>query len=297
MIDVTALKTLQAVEVHGSVVGAAEALGYSPSAVSQQVKKLEKQAGVDLLERLGRGVVLTELGRSLVDQGAQVLADLERLESDLHARSGEVIGSLRVAAFSTAIRGLLAPVAGALGAQYPRLTLRLHEVEPWEAAGQVGAGLADLGIVHRWGEVPIAIPEHVESLSIARDIAEVIVRDEHPLAGREFVTVRDLVDENWIATPENTICRQWLGRMYDGTGRLPRIAHQAMEFDSHLAMVSAGLGIALIPRLGREALPANTVALRVRDPEPTREILVLWRRSRASSPAVRAVVEALDAAG
>ena len=293
MIDVVAMKTLQAVDAHGSVVGAADALGYTPSAVSQQVKRLEKQAGVGLLERLGRGVVLTEQGRMLVDQGTRVLADLERIEAGLHAHTGEVTGSLRVVAFSTAMRGLVAPVARDLLAAHPRLTLRLHEIEPWEAVDQVAAGHADVGIVHRWGDVPIDIPGHVESRSLCFDVAEVILRDDHRLARRRTLTVRDLVDESWIATPENTICRQWLSRMYDGTGRLPRIAHQSMEFASHLAMVSAGLGVALVPRLGREPLPENTVAVRVCDPEPTREVIALWRRSRSASPAVAALAGAL----
>ena len=98
------------------------------------------------------------------------------------------------------------------------------------------------------------MPDHLTRTALARDLAEVIVRRDHPLAGRAVVTPRDLADEDWIATPEGSICRQWLLRMYDGTGRLPRIAHVAMEFDSHLALVRAGLGIALIP--GSAARPS-----------------------------------------
>jgi DNA-binding transcriptional LysR family regulator len=132
---------------------------------------------------------------------------------------------------------------------------------------------------------------------VHHDEAEVIVRADHPLATRERITPADLVDEPWIATPEDTICRQWLSRMYDRTGHLPRIEHVAMEFASHLALVAAGLGIALVPRLGRGPLPAGTVAVRVHDPVPARESIVLWRRSQSRSPAVRAVVDALSAAG
>ena len=108
--------------------------------------------------------------------------------------------------------------------------------------------------MHRWGDVPIAIPDHLAGDQVAHDVADVIVPRDHPLAGRTRVSPRDLVDEGWIATPEGTICRQWLTRMYAGTGRLPRIAHTSMEFDSHLALVRAGLGIALVPRLGRQPL-------------------------------------------
>src|SRR6185312_13331400 len=113
--------------------------------------------------------------------------------------------------------------------------------------------------------------------------------------GRPVVTPRDLADCDWVATPEGSICRQWLNRMYDGTGRLPRIAHVSMEFESHLALVRAGLGIALVPRLGRSPLGDELVAVAAHDPEPTREVIALHRRSMADSPAVRAVLAALQA--
>jgi DNA-binding transcriptional LysR family regulator len=293
MIDLAALTSLRAVDTHGSVVGAADALGFTPSAVSQQVKRLEKQTGVPLLERVGRGVILTDHGRHLVDAGARLLADLEEVESGLHERAGTVSGHLRLTAFSTAMRGLVAPVVRDLRADHPDLTLSLTEREPWDTIDLVATGQSDLGVVHRWGDVPITIPDHLAATQVASDFAEVIVPVGHPLADRTRVSPRDLVDEGWIATPEGTICRQWLTRMYAGTGRLPRIAHTAMEFDSHLALVRAGLGIALVPRLGRQPLGDELVAVPAHDPEPTRDVIAVHRRSMAESPAVRAVLEAL----
>src|SRR5690349_8918240 len=107
MMDLGSLRSLAAVHTHGSVVAAAQALGYTPSAVSQQIKRLERQAGVALLERVGRGVILSGPGRTLVEQGARIAADLERLETDLHAQAGEISGDLALVGFSTAIRGLV----------------------------------------------------------------------------------------------------------------------------------------------------------------------------------------------
>jgi DNA-binding transcriptional LysR family regulator len=296
MIDLAGLVSLRAVATHGSVVAAADALGFTPSAVSQQVKRLEKQTGVPLLERVGRGVMLTRHGRHLVDAGTRLLTDLEEIESALHRQAGAVAGHLRVAAFSTAMRGLVAPVVRRLRDAHPDLTLTLTEREPWDTIDLVASGQTDLGVVHSWGDVPLAIPDHLATTSVAQDVADVIVPREHPLAGRRRVTPHDLVDEDWIATPEGTICRQWLTRMYDGTGRLPRIAHQSMEFDSHLALVRAGLGIALIPRLGRQPIGEELVAVLAEDPVPTRDIVALHRRSMAESPAVTAVLAALTGA-
>jgi len=296
MIDLAALTGLRAVATHGSVIAAAEATGFTPSAVSQQVKRLERQVGVPLLERVGRGVMLTSNGRHLVDAGEQVLADLEQLEAELQHRAGVVTGSVRLVAFSTAMRGLVAPVARRLLDAHPDLRLTLDEREPWDAVDLVAAGQCDVGIVHRWGGVAFAVPDHVATTRVADDVADLILPRDHPLAERRKVTPRDLLDVDWIATPEGTICRQWLHRMYDGTGRPPRIAHVSMEFESHLALVAAGLGVALVPRLGRAPLGPDVVAVEVADPVPTRLVDALHRRTMADSPAVAAVLAALKAA-
>jgi DNA-binding transcriptional LysR family regulator len=297
MIDLDALLALRAVATHGSVGGAAEALGFTPSAVSQQVKRLERQTGVPLLERVGRGVMLTRHGRHLVDEGGRLLQELERLESGLHRQADAVAGHLRLAAFSTATRGLVAPVVGALLAEHPELRITLTDREPWETVDLVGAGQVEVGVVHRWGDVPLDVPDHVERRVLATDVADVVLHRDHPLAGRATLTPEDLLVEGWIATPDGTICRQWLRRMYDGTGRPPRIAHESMEFDSHLALVRAGLGIALVPRLGRGVLGDRLVAVPATEPRPVREVIAVHRRSMGASPAVAAVLDALAAAG
>ena len=171
--------------------------------------------------------------------------------------------------------------------------MTLTEREPWDTVDLVASGQVEMGLVHTWGDVPIEMPDHVQRHSVASDVADVIVPRDHPLAGRSWVTPRDLVDEGWIATPEGTICRQWLRRMYDGTGRRPRIVHESMEFASHAALVGAGLGIALIPRLGRAPFGDAVAAVAVRNPVPTRDIVVVHRRTMVDSPAVAAVLAAL----
>jgi DNA-binding transcriptional LysR family regulator len=297
MIDLVSLDALRAVDAHGSVVAAAEALGFTPSAVSQQIKRLEKQTGVPLLERVGRGVLLTRHGRHLVEQGGRLLTGLEELQSGLHQQSGTVAGHVRLTAFSTAVRGLVAPALPAVLAAHPDLRVTLAEREPWDAITAVAAGQADLAVVHAYGDIPLPIPGHLARTPLARDVAEVIVRRDHPLAGRAVLTPRDLAGESWIATAEGTICRQWLNRMYDGTGRRPVIAHVSMEFETHIELARAGLGIALVPRLGRAPLGDALTAVPVADPVPSREILALHRASMSDSPALAALLGALAGAG
>ena len=165
MIDLAALAGLRAVATHGSVVAAANATGFTPSAVSQQIKRLERQTGVPLLERVGRGVMLTSHGRHLVAAGERVLADLEQLEAELQQRAERRAGRLRLVAFSTAMRGLVAPVARQLLDAHPDLRPDPDEREPWDVVDLVAAGQVELGIVHRWGGVPFAVPDHVAPLA------------------------------------------------------------------------------------------------------------------------------------
>jgi len=293
MIDLDALSGLRAVATYGSVVAAAEATGFTPSAVSQQVKRLERHTGVPLLERVGRGVMLTSHGRYLVEAGERLLADVEQLEAALLGRAEVVAGRVRMVAFSTAMRGLVAPVVRRLREEPPALELTLEEREPWDTVELVATGRCEIGLVHRWGGVPLDIPDHVVATPVDQDVADLIVHRDHPLARRRSVTPHDLVDVDWIATSEATICRQWLHRMFDGTGRPPRIAHVSMEFESHLALVRAGLGVALIPRMGRAPRGDDLVAVAVEDPVPTRDVDAPPRRTMADSPAVAAVLRAL----
>src|SRR3984957_1816389 len=195
MIDLVALDSLRAIDSHGSVVAAADALGFTPSAVSQQIKRLERQTGVPLLERVGRGVMLTRHGRHLVEQGTRLLADLEELQSGLHQQAGTVAGHVRLAAFSTAMRGLVAPALPAVLRAHPHLRVTLAEREPWDTVSLVASGQADPGVAPSGGALPLPVPGHLARTTLARDLAEVIVRRDHPLAHRAVFTPRDLAGE------------------------------------------------------------------------------------------------------
>ncbi len=296
MIDVPALATLRAVQAHGSVVAAAAALGYTPSAVSQQVKRLERQTGSQLVERFGRGLMLTDQGRRLVGEGSGILDAIELLESRLAAASTTPAhGELRLAAFSTAVRGLVAPAVAALGLRHPDLRVTVLEQDPLAAIDLVATGQADVALVHHWADLPLPVPGHVESVSLGIDVADVLVPEDHRLADRASVTPHDLVDEAWACPPVGSVCHTWLMHLYDGLGRTPAIQFWAGEFSSHVALVEHGVAVTLVPRLGREILPPTVRAVPVTDPVPTRRVELLWRRTMAPSPTVQAVRAAVGA--
>jgi DNA-binding transcriptional LysR family regulator len=297
MIDLEAVVALRAVATNGSVAAAADALGFTPSAVSQQIKRLERGTRIVLLERVGRGVVLTDAGRHLVTSSSTVLADLERIEADLHLAGSignaerRVTGEVRIGAFSTAVRGILTDVLPRLRFQHPDLRVPLRESEPWETVALVASGQRDLGIVHRWGGVALAMPEHLVETPLFTDVADVILRRDHPLADRTELSPIDLAGEEWIATFDSTICRQWLRRLFDGVSNAPRIVHESMEFENHVELVRAGLGVALVPRMGRPPLHPDLVAIPTVRPASTRDIAAVHRRSQADSPALQTVLD------
>ena len=297
MIDPVALRSLVAVERHGSVGAAAASLDYTPSAISQQIKRLEAQTGVQLLERQGRGVLLTEAGRTLSESARDLLADMERLEARIHGASGETVGTVRLATFATAYRGIVIGALARLRRAAPDVLVRPDEIDPWEAVDAVAAGSHDLALVHNWEPLPLAIPEHLEVRDLGRDRADVLVHVDHPLSRRDSLTVHDVVDEKWASVAPGSICHQWLQKMYFDIGRAPRIAHVALEFATHVALVAHGEAIALVPRLGRGPLPGSVVAVPIVQPVSERTVSLVWRSTMTERPALAAVVEALAAEG
>lgn len=292
MLDLGRLRALHAVSVHGSVAAAAIALGYTPSAVSQQITKLERETRTTLLERQGRGVALTDAARQLAATAQELLAIVERAETTLEERRGQPTGRLTVAAFASAARGLLPGVLAELGREYPGLDARLTEVDPHLSIDLVSRGMIDLAVAHDWDIAPLPAPEGVEQAVIGDDLCDLLVPEGHALAGRTAVRAEELGAERWICQPPGTVCHDWLIRTLRAAGCEPDLAHQAEEYHTQVALVAAGLGVAMIPRLGRGGLPAGVrpVAL---DPVPKRRLYAVWRTGASRRPAIRAMVEAL----
>jgi DNA-binding transcriptional LysR family regulator len=294
MIDLGALQALIAVRDHGSIVGAAAALDFTPSAVSQQIKKLERQSRSPMLERVGRSVILTERGRLLAERGRTLLADLEQIENIAVGGAEQLRGSFRMASFSTASRGVVAPLLARLRSSAPDLEVTVTESDPRETVTLVERGGADLGIVHDWSTIPLDIPATLEHQRLLVDVADVLLPHDHPLASRESVSPADLLAERWVATPAGTICHEWLVHMFAMHGVRPDIRYFDGSYSTHVAMVAHGAAVALVPRLGREPLPAAVRAVPAVDPTPQRVVSLLWRAASHGNPARRHVQQQLE---
>ena len=294
MLDVERLRALHAVAKHGSVRAAAEALHVTTSAVSQQVAKLERETGQVMLERHGRGVRLTDAAQLLSEHADRILSLVEQAASDLEAIRGAAVGELAIGAFPTAARGLLPSALRALDGSQPQLRVRLREMEPHEAVPLVERGRYDMAIVQDWFNVPLAIPEGLAKAPILDDQADVALPAAHRLADRDRVDLDELSGESWISQSPGAICRDWLVHTLRSRGGEPHIAHMADEYATQLTLVAAGLGISVLPRLGRCDVPPGVRIVRV-TPVLTRHVYAIWRQEAARRPAIRVTVDALRA--
>ncbi len=229
MLDLARLRALHAVAVHGSVSAAAVALGYTPSAVSQQIAKLERETRTTLLERQGRGIALTDAAQQLADTAQRLLAIVERAETTLEERRGQPSGRPAVGAFASAARGLLPSVLAELTARHPGLDARLTEVDPHLSPDLVAQGVIDLAVTHDWDISPLPAPEGVQRVVIGDDPSDILVPSDHPLAGRRVLRRADLTDQRWICQPPGTVCHDWLVRTLRASGHEPDLAYQVAE--------------------------------------------------------------------
>jgi DNA-binding transcriptional LysR family regulator len=292
MLNLERLRTLDALARHGSVSGAAEGLHVTTSAVSQQMAKLEREAGQQLLARNGRGVRLTDAGRLLAEHAARILSQVELAQADLEAQRGKVAGELRLAAFPTAARGLLPAALGALRAAHPGLRVRSRELEPALGVDTVIRGDTDLAVVMDWYNKPLPVPGGLAQAALLDDPVDVAMPEGHPLADRGEVDLDDFAGDEWIAWPEGEFCHEWLLHTLRARGIEPRISHCAGEHHTQLALVAHGLGVCVAPRLGRDPMPAGVRTVPVRH-GAHRRIYAVWRADADRRPSIRAAVDAL----
>ncbi len=296
MLNLERLRTLDAVARHGSVSGAADGLHVTTSAVSQQLAKLEREAGQQLLAKNGRGVRLTDAGRLLADHASRILSQVELAQADLEAQRGHAVGELLLGAFPTAARGLFPAALVGLRGEHPQLRVRLEEMEQDEAVPRVMRGDIDLAIVLDWYNKPLPVPDELVKAPLLDDRVDVAVPADHPLADREQVALEDFAEDEWISWPKGEFCHDWLLFTLRGKGVEPRISHKADEHPTQLALVGAGLGVAVAPRLGRGPVPEGVRVVRVQ-PTMCRHVFAIWRADADRRPSIRAAVEALRTAG
>jgi DNA-binding transcriptional LysR family regulator len=298
MLDVRKLRVLRELSERGTIAATAEALSFTPSAISQQLSALERETGVELLAREGRRLTLTEAARRLVARTDEVLAALEAAEADLEASVGEVRGTIALAAFPTAATVLVPPVVAALREQQPALVVRVEELEPHDSLPALRLGEIDVALAHEYDTIPRTPEPAFAEHPLMSDPLRIALPAGHPLASAGSdgtVDLADLAGERWIAGRLGTHCGTVVTTAARAAGFEPDVVAHGSEFATMLALVAAGLGVAMVPGLATAAGAVPGVALLEPRPALNRHIYAAVRPGSGRRAAVAAVLAALTA--
>src|SRR5215472_4864348 len=252
MLDVTRLKVLVAVARHGSVTAAARALNYAQPSVSHHIARLEAETGTQLLERVGRGIRLTEAGRLLAERAEEIIGRLDSAEAELAAHVGLREGRVRLAAFPSALGTLVPAAAVRLAAETPGMDFMLTEAEPPEALRMLRAGYVDVAVVflHYQQDLDGAPPEPADEGTRGVLLLDEPVHLVTAAAANGTEPAADLAtyaESRWIAGCER--CRSYLVRQCGAAGFTPKISFTTDDYVAVQALVAAGLGVTTLPEL------------------------------------------------
>ncbi|MFL5919735.1 MAG: LysR family transcriptional regulator [Gaiellaceae bacterium] len=291
MLDLRRLRTLREVALHGTIRAAAEALSFTPSAVSQQVSVLERELGYELLERRGRSVHLTAAGRVLVDRAEAILAQLADAEAEARTAAGEEEPGVRIASFASAAATIVAKAVRGNG-------LRAHilEIDPRLGLARLRAGEVDVAILWEYDFVPLRVSGPVELVPLLDDPIHVVLPRSHPAAASPTVELADLADEAWVDSTSASSCHPFLTRACLQAGFEPRVAAETVDHRTLHHLVASGVGLAVVPLLSQLDLPASLVARPIRTAPPKRRIYAAYRTASAGDARVGLVLERLQAA-
>jgi DNA-binding transcriptional LysR family regulator len=291
MLDVRRLRLLCDLSRLGTIAAVAKAHTYTPSAVSQQLSVLEREAGVPLLERAGRRVTFTTAGQVLVQHAETVLAALEQTTAALAAMATGLSGPLRIGAFPTAVRTLLPKALVALGRQHPGLELMVTELDPVAVPAALLERRLDVGLLNDYDVVPIKPDPVLDTVSLLDETVFLAVPGSAPTT-EETDPLRDVRDAAWILASPGTLCHTVTLHVCRTAGFTPRVRHHADDFATVLALVAADQGVSLVPQLAA-AQPPDGVRL---IPLPTRRrTRIAYRQGAATHPAIAAFVSAIRA--
>ncbi|NNN33448.1 LysR family transcriptional regulator [Streptomyces sp. S3(2020)] len=292
MLDVRRMQVLRAVVNTGSVTGAATALGYTPSAVSQQIAALEKEARTDLLERVGRGVRPTAAGLLLTGYADTISRQVAEAETALADLLAGRTGRLSVRYFATAGASLVAPAVARLRTEHPGVQIELKLIDPEDPLPDVREGRADLALV-----VGPAGHEGVRLLHLLDDPYLAVLPEGHRLADAPDLEMSDLAGEPWVGSEWPGPCLDAQLSACEAAGFRPRFVVESEDYVTAQGFVAAGLGVSLIPRLGLGVgVRPGVVVRELRGPEPARSIYAALRETAPPQPALTAFIAAMRAA-
>ena len=294
----------------GSIARTADALGYTPSAVSQQLAVLEREAGTPLLDRTARSAGLTDAGRRLAAHAERILAMVEEAEADLSRHASQPSGRVVVTAFPSAAVAFAPALARSLRA-HPQLSLLLRQSSPAEGLQLVRSGEVEVAIVDDWtGRISadLASPDEPDGTDrghgvlsyyhLVRDPLVLVVARGHPAAAPDRpVDLRALRNESWLAAPAGEPSRRAADRLLAAVGVTPPVPSEFEGLGTVANLVARGLGIAIMPRLSVGAYERRVVVRELpAGLDLARDVFAVARTASVVRPSVAVIVSALRGA-
>src|SRR5215471_2287479 len=289
MLDLRRLRLLRELARLGTITAVAEALSYSPSAVSQQLTALEKEAGVRLLEPAGRRVRLTAQAGLLVAHTEVLLEAMEQAEAALAQSLNQIAGTLRVAAFQTAVLTLVPPALTQLEHQHPRLRVEVIALEPEAALPALIAGEFDIVLGEEYPGHPLPRPRETERHDLLTDELRLVTP-----AGWGERSLPQLASRPFVMEPAGTTAREWATAVCRQAGFEPDGRYTSTDLQIHLRLVEHGLAAALLPDLSG-ARDRHDVVTHPLPGRPHRQIFTTIRRGATRQPKIKAFTAALKA--
>lgn len=291
--DTKRLAILRELADHGSIGAVADVMGVTPSAVSQQLKILEKEAGVPLIEPLGRGVGLTSAGRQLSGLARELAIELERLDATWRKYIEQPAGEVTMTLFPSAAEMLLPGVLTRI-AEQPTVELVCTDMDPTnrydvaDLALQFDIVVADTPTRDRvWDE------RGLQTAALLTEPLDVAMPSGHRLASRRSVSPENLVGETWIGAPEGYPYDRVLQQLAQVAGSPAYVAQRFDDNSVTEALVAAGHGIAILPRYTTRDHGLDLVTRPLTGMRASRDITAVLRPDRLERPSVRLVLDAL----
>jgi len=295
MLELRRLRLLRELSIRGTIAEVASALNYSPSSVSQQLSLLESEAGVKLLQRSGRTMSLTPQAQVLVAHTEELLDSMERAEADLAATLSTVAGTVRLAAFQTAMLAIMPGALRRLRQEHPHLRVEMSQQEPERALHETGARNFDLVVAEQY---PGHAAKHFENLdrrTLTHDAIRLALPAADPTDVSEFDRVSRIEDAAylpWVMEPVGAASRHWAEQSCRMAGFEPDVRYETADLQAQVQLVESGNAVALLPDL---VWAQRRRGLRIADlpGAPVRTVFTAMRHSSARNPAIVTVRECL----
>jgi DNA-binding transcriptional LysR family regulator len=293
MLNAQRLMVFREVISRRSFSGAADALSYSQSAVSQAVATLEGELGVTLIERDRRGLRPTAAGAALVDHADALLARLEAAEAEIAAIAGLHGGQLRIASFPTAGATLMPQAIASFRSAHPNVTVTLAEGEPEEVVPRLRAGEFDLVLLYEFSGIDTKRDSAMQRVDLVEDPMHVALPAGHPLAGKPRLRLGDLRSESWVQTAAASPCARHVVRSCHAARFEPVVSFESDDYQTVQGLVAAGVGVALIPQLALSSVRDDIVIRSLHPRGPFRTVFAATSRGESVTPSVATMLDLL----